>query len=104
MAQTNTPLIDKSHIISLIKDDLKNTKLVSGLSELGLDSGKYYLNIGDVVFQLMGLNADKVDEKLWEDYSDSLNQVTLLNIFENSGKLDAMAESIYEKLLKEGKG
>lgn len=34
----------KELIISLIKDNLKNTRLVKGLDELGLDSGNIIYN------------------------------------------------------------
>lgn len=32
-------------IISLIKENLTNIRLILGLESLGLDAGKYYLNL-----------------------------------------------------------
>ena len=36
----------KELIISLIKDDLVNNKLLNGLMAIGLDPGNYFLHLG----------------------------------------------------------
>jgi hypothetical protein len=94
-------LVSKSLVIDLIKNDLKNTRLVSGLSELGLDACKYYLTIGDAVFSLMGLEERRRSEKLREEYSEDLSRITEVDIFEYPDKLDLLATVIYMKLVKE---
>jgi hypothetical protein len=50
---------NKSLILSLIKDDLINTKLVSGIESLGIDAGLYLLGISDAIFVLMGIDDGK---------------------------------------------
>jgi hypothetical protein len=91
----------KLHAINLIKDDLKNTRLVAGLEELGLDSGKYYLNLSETIFFLMGFEIGDLNEKMFEDYSDRLSTATELNIVYDYQKLDHLALEIYKSLLKE---
>jgi len=95
-----TFLLNKKLILNLIKDDLKNTKLVSGLTELGLDSGKYYLNLGETIVSLMGLDDKQLDEKLWESYSDCISRVADADIFDSPEKLDFFAQAVYLHLLK----
>lgn len=53
-AMENFVTPDKHIIISLIKDDLTNYRLVSGLEALGLDSDCYSLCLGETIFKLMG--------------------------------------------------
>ena len=87
--------VQEAHIINLIKDDLKNTALVSGLEELGLDSGKYYLNLGETIFALMNLGEN---EPLWEEYSNSLSMVSEFDIFAKPDKLEFLAGIIFNML------
>lgn len=42
-------------IISLIKDHLTNTRLVSGLTAIGLDPYHYDLHLGTTIFKLIGI-------------------------------------------------
>jgi hypothetical protein len=44
---------EKKLVISLIKDDLVNRKLLIGLDDLGLRPTDYYLNLSDTIFSLI---------------------------------------------------
>ena len=91
---------NKKLLISLIKNDLKNTRLVTGLAELGLDSGKYYLSLSEAIFILMGLEKEEQEEQLRETYSDLLGSACAIDIFRDTEKYDALADQIYMKLLQ----
>ena len=58
----------KSLIIWLIKEDLKNYRLVKGLNALGLTSSEYLLDIAYVVFRLMGFEEGQIDDDLHQFY------------------------------------
>jgi hypothetical protein len=54
---------NKELILSLIKDNLKNTLLISGLNKLGVEAGSYQLNLTDSIFQLIGLKEMSMKKK-----------------------------------------
>jgi len=101
MKTNYTFLTNKKLILNLIKDDLKNTRLVAGLSELGFDTGKYYLSLGESIIGMLSLDDKALDEKLWEAYSDNLSAMVQTDIFENPGKLDFLAQALFLKLIGE---
>lgn len=92
------PLSKKDLIISLIKDDLVNVRLVHGLDKLGLDSGNYYLHLSETIFKLVGITID--DEDFFEQYMDECKTVVNINIFEYHELLDTLAQALYKKLIE----
>ena len=52
--------IDRSLIISLIKDDLIHAKLINGLMAIGLDATHYHLYLGETILQLMGMDHERL--------------------------------------------
>ncbi len=60
----------KKLILSLIKDDLINSKLNIGLANLGLQPELYLLNLSDTIFVIMGIEDNKRNEALFEHYLD----------------------------------
>ena len=64
----------KELIISLIRDNLINLKLVSGLNHMGLIADDYYLHLGDTIF--MG-NSEKISQV---SISSSLDELNLLSM------------------------
>lgn len=91
----------KNLIISLIKDDLTNIRLVYGLDKLGLDSGDYYLHLSETIFKLIGILTD--DEDFFESYMDECRTVYNIDIFKHPELLNSLALSLYNKLVEEYK-
>lgn len=58
----------KKLILSLIKDDLINTKLVNRLNEIGLHSDDYSLHLSETVLKLMGFKDNEMREAVFERY------------------------------------
>ena len=90
---------EKELITGLIKDDLTNIRLVKGLEALGLDSGRYYLRLSEIVFLIMGIS----DEGFYEKYLQKCNTVMRIDIFEHPGKLDELTLKLYTILLRKSK-
>lgn len=89
-------------IISLIKDDLINTKLINGLIDLGLDASCYYLNLNNTIFQLMGFRLSQRTDELYKKYLDQAQQqIQNLDISQSNITLDTPAIVIYQWLLYE---
>ncbi len=90
MTQTNYSGL----IIRLIRDDIRNIKLVSVLSRYYKDASIYRLNLHEAVFELMELNNyEKIDElKEWYfNKTENAKQVGL-------NSLDTVAIDIFAGL------
>lgn len=88
---------EKNLIISLIKDNLVSTRLISGLAALGLDPVYYDLHLSTTIFNLIGIRED--DDELFEEYLELCKQVIQLDIFEYPELLDSSAHGIYNRLI-----
>lgn len=86
-------------VIQLIKEDLRCNKLVLGLSDLGLEAGRYHTELSTVIFQLLEL--DHNNDQLLQLYFDFIDKVTGIEDVEDGKQLLAMAEEIYEWLVNE---
>jgi hypothetical protein len=89
---------EKKLVISLIKDDLVNRKLLIGLDDLGLRPTDYYLNLSDTIFSLMGFSDDQSSERIFKHYLNLTEKAKFLNISESQTQLDILAQEIYLEL------
>ena len=88
-------ITDYSHItLRLIRDDIRNVKLVSILSRYYMDASRYKLDLHEAIFELMGLsNYEKFDE-LKEWYFCKIEEAKLVTI----KSLDSAVLDIYAGL------
>lgn len=89
---------EKKLILSLIKDDLINSKLVNGLNELGLNADNYFLHLKDTVFKLMGFEDDEESEQIFERYMELSKRAMFVDISQSNKSLDDLALQIYIEL------
>jgi hypothetical protein len=92
---------NKTLILSLIKDDLILTQFITGLNNLGLDAGKYYLHLSQTIFILMGFGDFNKENELYEEYFDYVDKATTTNLLENPKQLNKIALELYNKLIAE---
>ena len=92
----------KSLIIRLIKEDLKNYRLVKGLNDLGLTSSEYLLDIAYVVFRLMGFEEGQIDDDLHQLYVMLTNNLEIDELGDPD-LLDQFSVNIFAELLVEKK-
>lgn len=92
------PNKNKKLILSLIKDDLINTKLVNGLDALGLNAQDYLLNLSDTIFKLMKIADDKKGENLFEHYLDLKDNVRFIDSAKSHEAFDELVHEIYSEL------
>lgn len=93
-------MTEKELIISLIKDNLINMKLVLGLNHLGLLAEDYYLNLGDTVFKLMGFEASEQSDIIFETvFMGNSEKVVQIAISGSKEELDLLSMEIYNELL-----
>ncbi|MDO9186374.1 MAG: hypothetical protein Q7W13_10220 [Bacteroidia bacterium] len=94
-------MLSKDIIVSLIKDDLTNIRLVLGLERLGLDAGKYYLHLNETIFKLVGLKEDRED--FFEKYIVECRTIHNIDIFKYPDLLNGIAFRLYNKLIEKYK-
>ena len=92
--------INKSLIISLIKDDLIHAKLINGLMAIGLDATHFHLYLGETIMELMGFTDDRYGDRIFEVYLDLRKKVNSINLAGPPEALDNLSLEIFEALLK----
>ena len=89
----------KTLVLSIIKDDLINTKLVYSLNELGLQADHYCLHASITVLKLLRIKATPQRwEKIYTDYLDMTRKVLQISIEEFPRQVDALALEIFDFL------
>jgi hypothetical protein len=94
-------MLNKNLIIQLIQNDLKNTKLTLGLNKLGVDASNYYLNLKELLFELICFEKNEQEEKLFEAYVVYAEKIQAMDIIKHPEKLMELADEIYTWLMKE---
>ncbi|GHN00369.1 hypothetical protein WSM22_18580 [Cytophagales bacterium WSM2-2] len=89
----------KQLILALIKDDLINSKLVYGLSDLGLDAGCYFLHLSDTIFSLMGFDGNERRDGLYKKYVEMVKKVEYIDISVSNEALEALTLEVYTTLV-----
>lgn len=85
-------------ILSLIKDDLINIKLIGSLQKIGLYSDCYYLHLSNTVFELMGFEDHGEMDKLYEKYVELSEKAVKVDIRESNRGMKRLAKKIYREL------
>ncbi|PBQ34691.1 hypothetical protein CNR22_23920 [Sphingobacteriaceae bacterium] len=94
---------NKKLILSLIKDDLINSKLNIGLDKLGLQPELYLLGLSDTVFILLGIKDNERGEALFEHYLELRQKVERVDLIKSYEKLEGLALEIYDDLIERKK-
>lgn len=93
----DTGITDKL-IISLIKDDLINSKLVNGLIDLGINADAYFLHLDSTIFKMVGYSDDDYSEEIYEKYRDLAANAKHIDITRSNAGLDILAIEMYQFL------
>ena len=88
-------------ILSLIKDDLINNKLINGLNTLGLSAGDYHLHLSETILNLIGLDTENdAIHDLYFNLTQQSETLDLTDITNREKQLTRLATKIYSELLK----
>ena len=89
-------------ILSLIKDDLINNKLINGLNTLGLSAGDYHLHLSETILNLIGLDIENdAIHDLYFSLTQQSETLDLTDITNREKQLTRLATEIYSELLKQ---
>lgn len=92
----SAPYDNQQLVLSLIKEDLINTKLISNLNDIGIDAENYNLNLRIIIMRMMGLQH--VNDETHEKYSEFTHQSKDIKFTESAKLLDPLAYEIYNFL------
>jgi hypothetical protein len=90
--------VDKALILALIKDDLINSKLIYGLSSIGINATNYHLYLSTTIFNLMGFKDDHYRGEVFALYLELSKKAMQINISERPIAFDALALEIFQML------
>ena len=94
----------KDLILSLIKDDLTNWKMIYAFNALGFEADEYALHASSTILKVMRFKASGIKwEALHEEYLERTHKVEQIDILETPHLLRALAEEIYDFLKKKRK-
>ena len=93
----------ENFIISLIVDDIINSKLINSLNKAGLDAGDYFLNLSKTIFRLMALDDTHENEEIFELYLVQLKRAENFDI-KSRERFENLAKEIYHTLDKVSSG
>lgn len=86
-------------IITLIQQDLKHNQLVVGLMNMGLDSsGLHYLEIINMVSDLMNVPEGEIENDWGEIYVKYMNESVTYDVTVSTSSLRTLAETCYQEL------
>jgi hypothetical protein len=85
-------------ILSLIKDDLINSKLVNTLNEAGLNADNYMLYLGETIFKLMGFQDSEETDEFFDRYLKLTKRAMYVDISKSHKPMDDLAMQIYIEL------
>jgi len=89
----------KETIISLIRDNLIHTKLLNGLSALGLHADDYSVHLSQTIFNLMDFEDTPETDRIFEYYLTLIDRINKIDFIKQPQLLDQLARSIYRKVL-----
>jgi hypothetical protein len=85
-------------ILSLIRDDLINAKLIHCLSEAGLNADNYLLHLSDTIFNLMGFEDHVQTAPIYERYNELSKRAMFVDISESYQPMEDLALQIYTEM------
>jgi hypothetical protein len=92
----------KKLVLSLIKDDLINSKLVGTLNKIGLTADDYNLHTSSTIMNLMRISATPLRwEEIHDGYLDLTRKVLQIDIQESPSLIDVLSVEIYAYLKKQ---
>lgn len=95
---TSTVINKRQLILSLIKDDLINTKLVNALIAIGIDASDYNLHLSETIFELMEFEESIENDPIVEHYFVLTALSGNIDFVKEPKKLTKLAEQIYRYL------
>lgn len=86
----------KKHILRLIADDIKITRLINVLRDIEISADSYFLGNSQIIFSLMGISENEI---ILESYCQMIEKADDLKKYGSNSKIMEFAEEVYTYLL-----
>lgn len=92
-------LTERQLLVSMIRDDLVNYRLLNGLHQLGLVTEIYFLRASQTIFDYLGIASKVGYDRNYARYEAMKEEVMTLNLEREMGKLNKLAEKMYAEVV-----
>lgn len=89
-----------SAIITLIADDLRVSKLINGLTKIGLDASNFNSKIHETIFLLIGFKKYQQTDELKDWYFQQSERIFRIELTADEKDLNTLANDIYSGLVE----
>jgi hypothetical protein len=89
---------NKQLILSLIRDDLINLRLIHGLHHIGIDASIYMLHLGETILDLLDYPDSLETDAVYDEYYKQTQRASDIDISQSHAPLDGLAQEIYDML------
>lgn len=90
----------KELVLTLIKAELRNTKLIKGIQDAGLVADGFYIELSFLILEQMGFDPSCHSDDLLEVYFSMLDSKCTRPIHQFTSNINTYAEEIYAGLMK----
>jgi hypothetical protein len=98
LTNSNTDLI-----LSIIKADMRNYKLILGLDNAGVLAEDFFTDLGRSVMVLMDFEEEDRDDGLYELYDKFMDRLVEINVHQFHDAIKTLSIELYADLLAEKK-
>jgi hypothetical protein len=88
-------------ILTLIKSDLRNQKLIRGLDQAGVLAEDFYTDLATPILKLIGFEDSERNDELYEFYDHTVDRLIDLEVNNFLEKQKMLALELYNELLLE---
>lgn len=87
-------------IITLIKAELKNNKLIQGLREAGMEAEDFYVDLGTTILSLIGFKEEELEDEVYDFYDQAIDDLVKTHLNSFNEKLNYLSLDFYNQLLQ----
>lgn len=88
-------------ILSMIKADMKNTRLIMGLCDAGLTADGFYSGLPTSILKMTGFSEAELEDSLFEFYDTTMERLIGTGINEFHEHISGLSTSFYQELSEE---
>lgn len=70
----------RKQILTLIENEITNSKLIFALQNIGVDASMYLTDVSQVIFILIGIQKENRTDELYKKYFELLKQVQFIDL------------------------
>ncbi len=89
----------KTHILTLIENDIISSKLVNTFKTINIDADLYLTDVSTVIFEQIGISKTNQTDKLYRKYFSLVNKGRKIDFSQDKTELEKYTNEIYTYLI-----